>query len=323
MTMRKIAAVENFLTPELKAQITAAAEKNGFTVDFYLTKDFTAEMSAPYEIIYGSMTPEKLKGCKNIKWYCCSFAGVDMFVQSGSLPSEEMLLSNSSGAYGVTISEHMLMVTLMMMRHVDEHRGFIGADMWMKSKPMRSIMGSRITVLGMGDIGTNFARRVKALGAAHVTGVRRTMQPAEDCYDEVYTFEDLDKVLPGTDVLAMSLPRTPETNHILNAQRLALLPETAYVVNVGRGNAIDQEALMDALEHARLAGAALDVMVPEPLPEDHPLWHTKNLLLTPHISGNMALGYTCQKDVDLFCEDLENYANGRPLKRFVDPKVGY
>ena len=80
---------------------------------------------------------------------------------------------------------------------------------------------------------------------------------------------------------------------------------------------------MDALNGCHLAGAALDVMVPEPLPADHPLWDTKNLLITPHISGNMSLGITQDLDVDLFCEDLENYAAGRPLARLVDEKLGY
>lgn len=99
---------------------------------------------------------------------------------------------------------------------------------------------------------------------------------------------------------------------ILSRERIALLPPDAIVVNVGRGTAVDQDALMEALNAGRIAGAALDVMVPEPLPADHPLWEMKNLLLTTHISGNMSLGLTCDLDVELFCEDLENYAAGRP-----------
>ena len=139
----------------------------------------------------------------------------------------------------------------------------------------------------------------------------------------MYTFAELDSVLPKTEILVMALPSTPETHHILSRERIALLPEDAYVVNVGRGSAIDQEALMEALNGGHLAGAALDVCVPEPLPKDHPLWDTKNLLLTPHISGNMSLGITRDLDVELFCEDLRNYAAGRRLKRLVDRKIGY
>ena len=124
-------------------------------------------------------------------------------------------------------------------------------------------------------------------------------------------------------VSRLALPGTAETEHILNRQRIALLPETAYVVNVGRGSVVDQDALMDALNQNQLAGAALDVFVPEPLPEDHPLWDTKNLIITPHVSGNLTLGYTRDINVEMFCEDLANYAAGRPLNGLVDRKLGY
>ena len=182
---------------------------------------------------------------------------------------------------------------------------------------MRSICGSTITVLGTGDIGTNFARRAKALGAKTVRGVRRSKKPCDPAFDEVHTLDGLDAVLPQTEILVMALPSTPETAGILSRERIALLPPDAIVVNVGRGTAVDQDALMEALNAGRIAGAALDVMMPEPLPADHPLWETKNLLLTTHISGNMSLGLTCDLDVELFCEDLENYAAGRPLERLV------
>ena len=95
------------------------------------------------------------------------------------------------------------------------------------------------------------------------------------------------------------------------------------MVNVGRGTAIHQEPLIEALNTGRLSGAALDVMDPEPLPEDHPLWSAKNVILTPHVSGNMTLGYTCDRNVEMFCEDLRNYGAGRPLNSLVDRGRGY
>ena len=139
----------------------------------------------------------------------------------------------------------------------------------------------------------------------------------------MYTHTELDSLLPDTDILVMALPSTAGTVGILSRDRIALLPETAYVVNVGRGTAIDQSALVEALNAGKLAGAALDVFEKEPIPDGDPVWDAKNLLITPHISGQMSLGYTRDKNVALFCEDLENYAAGRPLKRYVDRKIGY
>ena len=188
---------------------------------------------------------------------------------------------------------------------------------------MRSIYGRRITVLGAGDIGTNFARRAKALGAGRICGVSRSGRNPDPAYDRMLPQEQLDQVLPETEILVMALPSVADTVGILSRERIALLPRDAIVVNVGRGTAIDQEALMEALNAGRIAGAALDVVVPEPLPREHPLWSTRNLLLTPHISGNMSLGYTCDINVDMFCRDLENYAAGRPLEHRVDRKRGY
>ena len=321
--MRKIAAVESFFSPEHRETIEKTAAECGFTVDYFSDGHLPADQAADYEIIYGLCSPKDIKAAVNLRWLCCSFAGVDAYTSDDIYPHPDILLSNSSGAYGVTISEHIIMVTLMLLRQMPVFEQIVRERGWEKGLPMRSICGSSITVLGTGDIGTNFARRAKALGAKVVRGVRRTKKAGDPAYDEMYTLDELDSVLPKTEILVMALPGTKETAHILSRERIALLPRDAYVVNVGRGTAIDQEALMEALNADRLAGAALDVCVPEPLPKDHPLWDTKNLLLTPHISGNMSLGITRDLDVELFCEDLRNYAAGRKLKRLVDRAVGY
>jgi phosphoglycerate dehydrogenase-like enzyme len=153
--------------------------------------------------------------------------------------------------------------------------------------------------------------------------VRRSKKAGAPCFDAMYGMDELNTILPQTDILVMALPATAETVGVLSRERIALLPRHAVVVNVGRGSAIDQDALIDALNSESIAGAALDVMVPEPLPVDHPLWDARNILITPHVSGNMSLGITRDLDVDLFCRDLSNYAAGRPLQQLVDRKLGY
>ncbi len=321
--MKKIAVVEKFFEPHHKQQIEAAAAKYGYAVDYYLDGVLPRERAGEYEIVYGMPARETLKDMKLLKWFCASFAGVDRYLDEALYPHEGVLLSNSAGAYGVTISEHIVMVTLMLLRQMLPIHQYVSRRDWAPIMPMRSIFGSRITVLGTGDIGTSFARRAKALGAKSVCGVRRTLKPADPAFDRIVTLSDLNSVLPDTDILVMALPSTGKTTGVLNRERIALLPPQAIVVNVGRGTAVDQEALAEALNAGRIAGAALDVFVPEPLPKGHYLWETKNLLITPHVAGNMSLGYTCDRDVDMFCEDLDNFEAGRPLLHLVDRKRGY
>ena len=322
--MRKIAVYDNFTEPKHRQQINDVAAKYGFAVDYYAApQTVPPEKRDEYEVIYGMPKPSELKSFTNLKWFCGSFAGVDAYLDDSLYPSPEVMLSNSSGAYGVTIAEHLIMVTLMLLRHEMSYCADAAAHRWGAVQPMRSIIGSTITVLGTGDIGTEFARRAKAMGAASIRGVRRTRKAADPAFDAIYTHDELDTLLPDTDILVMALPSTGETKNILSAGRIALLPPTAYVVNVGRGSAIDQPALVEALNAGKLAGAALDVFAEEPVPAGDPVWTAQNLLLTPHISGQMSLGYTRDRNVALFCEDLERYGRGEKPTRLVDRRIGY
>ena len=320
--MKKIAVLANFLRQSHRDQITETARRCGFEADFYPDGVLPAEKAADYQIVYAPPYPEMVQAAPNLEWFCSCYAGVDAITDDALYPHPDTLLSNSAGSYGLTISEHLIMVILMLLRRMPEVQESLRAHRWEYVDSMRSIYGSNITILGTGDIGTNFARRVKAMGAT-VRGVRRTKGAADPAFDDVYTLDQLDSILPRTEILVMALPSTPETTGVLSRQRIAMLPPDAIVVNVGRGTAIDQDALIEALNNGRIAGAALDVMVPEPVPEGHPLWSAKNLLLTPHIAGQSALPRTVDINVGLFCEDIENFANGRPLKHLVDRKRGY
>ena len=149
--MRKIAVMEDFLTPEHRKRVLAAAEKHGFAVDFYGRGKAPAEGLDQYEIIYGWCEPGDLKRATGLKWYCCGFAGVDLLSDDGLYANPDVMLSNSSGAYGLTISEHILMVTLMLLRRMPDFQDIVRRREWVQELPMRSIYGSRITVLGAGD----------------------------------------------------------------------------------------------------------------------------------------------------------------------------
>lgn len=321
---RDICIYQEFLTDTHKAHIQRAADAAGFIPHFFTLEQFEEARACVQhcEVLYAH-APDLLRAAPaTLKWYCCSFAGVDPYCKDPAIfANPDCLLTNSNG-YGVTIAEHVVMVTLMLLRRMPEYEEVVRNHSWSNQLPIRSIRDNEFTILGTGNIGVNVAERVRGMGAARVIGLSRSGK-AHPAFDQVYPISHLDEVLLKTKILVMALPGTPETIHILNRERIALLPEDAYVINVGRGTAIEQEPLMEALNSGKLAGAALDVMDPEPLPKEHPLWNTKNLILTPHVSGNMTLGYTCDINVEMFCADLANYAAGRPLNGLVDRKLGY
>ena len=303
-------------------QIKSAADKIGAEVFFYKSEIEIPEDNFDADIIYG-FAPSIVKTSKNLKWLCVPWAGVDSLMASDYFANEDCLLTNSAGAYGVSIAEHMIAVSLVMMRRLDQFMAETSEGKWLSPRPQKSLKDCRITVLGTGDIGTTFAIRAHAFEPAAIVGVCRSGKSSATVYDKVLPVSELDSILPETDLLAMSLPATPETKGILSRERLALLPQGAYIVNVGRGSAIDEEALADNLESGHIAGAALDVFQTEPLPANHRLWNTKNLLITPHVAGNMTLAYTKDKNVQMFIEDLKNFAEGRPLQYLVDRRLGY
>ena len=248
---------------------------------------------------------------------------MDNFLKPGALP-EGCLLSNSAGAYGVAVSEHGVTLTLMLLRRIPEYMENVRQHIWRGDLPVKTLTGSRITVLGTGDIGGNYAKRVRGFEPEKIIGVNRSGKVREEgIFDEIIPQDRLDEVLPETDILFMALPGTRDTLKLLDERRIALLPESAIVVNVGRGNSIDQAALVKALNEGRIAAAGLDVFEVEPIPEGDPAWTAKNLLITTHTAGQMTLVNTRNKNAQMFCEDLKNYIEGRTLRHLVNKELGY
>ena len=303
-------------------RITEEAGRYGFETVFPENREEAEREAADAEILF---TPDSglCREAPDLKWVCTPYAGVESFLQAGGLENPEVLLTNSSGAYGVTIAEHVVMVILEMMRRRSEYFEIVRRKGWIRDLHIDSIRDSRITLLGTGDIGRECAKRLRAFGPAVLTGVNRRGGNPEGLFDRVVPIPQLEEVLPETDLLILSLPATEETRGILNAERLALLPATARLVNVGRGSAVDQKALESMLREGKLAGAALDVFEQEPVPPEDSLWDCPGLLITPHIAGNITLNYTVEQIIRQFLEDLGNYAAGRPMKHLVDRKRAY
>ena len=321
--MNKTVAIHiSFYNDRWEKMISEGMRALGYEPRFLYDDDVKLEDIQDCEILFGMFPPQLLKECPKLKWLQCSFAGVDKYSKPGTFAGEDVILTNASGSYGITIAEHMICVLLMMMRRMPEYQALIADRGWKIIGDIRSIYDSTVTVVGMGDIGSNFGRRLKAMGAT-VRGVRRTVQDKPDWCDEAFTTEDLHKSFKGADVVALCVPGTDKTRHILGKAEFDAMDDGTYIINVGRGTAIDQEALYEALKSGKLAGAALDVADPEPLPQDHFLWEAPNLILTPHVSGNMSLPKTCELVIEIFLRNLAHWEKSEPLEHVVDQKQGY
>ncbi len=320
--MKKLVAYTQNLIDGHRAAIRSTAGAHGYEAVFCDSLDAALAQAPDAEILF-SHDAALLPVARSLKWMCVSFAGVEPFLDPSAYASPGAILTNSSGAYGVTIAEHIVMVAIAMMRRQPEYDRILARREWRRDLVIRSIRGSRITLLGTGDIGRETAMRLRAFAPESITGVNRSGRDAGPLFDRTLPVSELDDVLPETDLLVMSLPGTPATNGLMDRRRLALLPKDAFLVNVGRGNAVDEAALVELMQGGHLGGAALDVFSVEPLPKDHPLWDCPRVLITSHTAGNMTLGYTVDRIVEMFLEDFENYCAGRPMAHMVDRALGY
>lgn len=273
------------------------------------------------QVILGNVPAAMLHGSPALEWLQTNSAGVDPYIQPGVLAGDT-LLTNATGAYGLAIAEHMLGMLLELFKKLELYRDAQKSGAWQSQGAVKAVYGSTVLVLGMGDIGGEFAARCKALGAK-VIGVRRSPRPCPEYADEVHLLEDLDSLLPHADVVAITLPGTDATRGLMSRERLAKMKEGAVLLNVGRGFIVDTEALCDALERGHLSGAGVDVTDPEPLPPTHRLWNIPTAVVTPHISGFYHLRETHERIVGIFLENLRHFQAGEPLRNLVDFATGY
>lgn len=320
--MKKCLIIADFLSDENRKMINTTAEQLGYSAFFYDDYHQSADGDiADAEILY-TADYRAVQKAQKLKWCHTPYAGVDKLISTGVFDSGDVILTNSSGAYGRAISEYIIMASLMLMKQMPEYRKMTDNRCWAQDLPSRSIAGSMIAVIGTGDIGRNAAKRFKALGADSVIGFSRSGRPADD-FDHTYSLDAFEDNVRDIDVLVMCVPGTPETDKLLSAERISCLPEKAFLINVGRGTTVDQDALIEALNEGRIAGAMLDVVMPEPLPADHPLWTARNCIVTPHIAGDMSLPYTVDRTVEFFCENLKIYAEGGQMLHRVEISAGY
>ena len=273
------------------------------------------ELKSRATAVIGNFPVSEAERYTRLEWLQTFSAGVDAYIRPGVLPRGTMV-TNATGAYGRSVSEHMFAMMWSLMKNLNQYAVTQHDHRWHDQGTVLSPEGGIALVIGAGDIGSHFAQLAQAVGL-RTFGVRRHPDVPAKGVEKMYGFDRLDALLPLADVVALAVPRSPQTHHLLDADRLARLKPTAIVLNVGRGDAIDPEALAAALAEGRLRGAGLDVTEPEPLPADSPLWDEPRCLITPHVAGGNHLKETSEQIIRIALTNVSRYAKQQELLNLV------
>ena len=255
-----------------------------------------------------------------VRWVHSRAAGLDTLLFP-ALVDSPVPLTNSSGVYSRSLGEFVAAAVLFFAKDFHRMKRNQAAGRW-EQFDVEEAHGKTMGIVGYGDIGRAAARLAQALGMRVIALRRRPeMSRGDGLVDEALGTDQLHALMGRSDYVVVAAPLTPETRGLVDAAAIAAMKPTGVLVNVGRGAVIDEAALIDALQHRRIRGAALDVFETEPLPPGHPLYALDNLLLSPHCADHTQ---TWIDDAMLFfTENLERFLRGEPLKNVVEKRLGY
>ncbi|MCH4179208.1 MAG: D-2-hydroxyacid dehydrogenase [Megasphaera sp.] len=320
--MKIIVAMET--NQQHRKWLEAAAGENEI---IYLQPKGPVEVQVPdsilteADVIIGNIAPSLLSKAVHLQWLQLNSAGANSYCRPGIL-ADGVYLTNATGAYGLALAEHMTGQLLAMMKKLYVYYDNQKKGYWHDEGTVQSIYGAQVLIIGFGDIGRQFGKRMKAMGA-HVTGIRRRSTVLVPEADEMGTMDELDTYLARADIVASCLPDTAATYHLYTSERFAAMKRGAYFLNIGRGSNVVQKDLCNAVKGGHLAGAAVDVTDPEPLPDGDLMWHTKGIYITPHVSGGYHLQATHDNIIHIAAANLRNFLAGKPLRNLVDFSTGY
>ncbi|MEX0320713.1 MAG: D-2-hydroxyacid dehydrogenase [Puniceicoccaceae bacterium] len=276
------------------------------------------------EIAVGTVPPGLIEKAGKLKWFHQMGTGTEWLMRHPQARDQPFILTNCSDDYGVVLAEHVMSLMLAAARQLPEQFDSQSRGKW-EQAPFSAanrfeLRGKTLLLLGVGSIGLNIAKRAKAFDMT-ITGYRSDPSKCAENVDKMYGPDELHAAIAETDLIANSLPITDETRRLIDAAAIGQMKETAWFFNIGRGTTVDEDALIDALQHKRIAGAGLDVFEKEPLPESSPLWQLPNVIITPHDGGNHNQRYASW--VSTCFDNLERYHTGKSLRNVVDKQAGY
>jgi phosphoglycerate dehydrogenase-like enzyme len=260
---------------------------------------------------------EVLKTAKRLKWIQVTTAGVDHLLEAREA-LRDIVVTNTRGIHADIVADFAFAAILLL------HWNFLSIFRDQQKKKWEKrytdpLAGKTLGVIGVGAIGSEIARRGRSFHMS-VLGVKRVPSPVEGV-DKIFGPDQLPVVLTQSDFAVVTLPATPETLQIIGEKELRLMKKTAFLINVSRGTVLRESSLLKALQEKWIAGASLDVFEREPLPGESPLWSLENVMITPHISGDLK-DYP-ERVTEIFCENFLWWKAGKPLTRAVDLAKGY
>lgn len=307
---------------DVAAPVTGRGDGGGLSaeaIDAVRGAEIYFGLGLPRELLRSALEPPA-----RLRWVHTGTAGVASLLHP-ELEQHDITLTNSAGTHGPAIAETVIGMILHFTRGLDhaaraQHAREWAAHIYERTDSgVREVAGATLGIVGYGGIGAEVARRAVALGM-RVIAMRR--HPQADALAEILSGDDaLDRLLSASDFVVLTVPSTPRTRGMIGGRELACMRRDALLVNVARGDIIDEGALIDALRARRLRGAALDVFTVEPLPADSPLWLLDNVLITPHVSATTPRFW--ERETELILDNLQRYLAGRPLRNVVSPGDGY
>ena len=284
------------------------------------SSDDALDIMPEIDIIFGGMSRDMFKRAERLKWVQTWGAGVDGMMYAEFVHSE-VILTSAKGTVGVHLSEHAMALLLGLTRGIA--RAIRTAD-WNERMPIRhaswELIDKTMGIVGLGGTGCDVAIRAHAFGMK-IIAVDPEDVEVPDCVEACWQMDRFYDLLSASDIVVICCPLTEETRGIFDRMAFEKMQNHALLVNVTRGKIMDEASLVAALETGQIAGAGLDVTPQEPLPDDHPLWHMPNVIITPHTAG----GSPNRQDriVNLFCENLRRFLNGEDMLSVIDKNKGY
>ena len=273
------------------------------------------------DIIIGNIGTHVNINSEHIQMLQLNSAGSDSYVKNNRL-NPKTILANGSGVHSDAMAEHTIGMILATNKCFPQYILNMKEHLWHDESSYKEIYGSTVLIVGFGDIGYELARRLKPFNC-HIIGIKRRPSEVPEYVDEIYTTEHLDELLPKADYIISCLPHTKDTIHLFNYDRFSMMKEDATFVNIGRGSAVDTQALKDVLDEGRLHSVCLDVLEQEPLDASDSLWDYPKVFITPHVAGGYARKSARDNFTQLVIRNIQHFLNGEKLENEVDFQTGY